>query len=288
MKNNSGKKTWIHLLLITFVFAFFLSGCASGSGSDANLLSLKFYGKDYDLRKGLLSLVENVSKNGKYVLSSRNHKILTIKDGKLDYSSDNVLDMRDERGKMLECDVHYLDDEQVFELKFRKDGNLDKVSTAEGISSKSKKKDVPDYFISVGSYDAPGGLNSDEAYMAVIVDGEVYDLSSYVKELPEEVTEEYFMQMDEKGFKMLLCTSYLRPHSAHVLNYQESVKRYHAEEEYRNVYAIFNALYDLYESYQEGEITTFGTIGIGFDEKELSGIEYSIFSEKEDSNINIH
>lgn len=283
--NNLRKRPWIRLLLITFIFALVFSGCAFGGGSDSNLLSLKFYGKKYDLRAGLLSLVENVSKNGKYVLSSKNQRILAVEDGTLKYSSDNLMEMLDKRDQMLECNVNYLDNQQVFELKFRKDGNLSKVTTADGFSSKSKKKDVPDYFISVGSYDAPGGLHSDAAYMAVIVDGKAYDLSSYVKELPEEATDEYLERMQEKRAKMRLCSIYLLPASAHVLTDRDRVIKFYAEEEFRNVYAITDALCDLYESYQEGEITTFGTIGIGFDEKGLSGIEYSIFSEKEDSNI---
>lgn len=279
MKNHFGKNHLIRVLLVTLVLTLLLSGCASGGD---NILTFKFKGKKYDLNDGLLAFVQKASKNEKYVIDLFCHRILEVKDGKLEHSSDDLMTMGIKALEYLMVSIRYLEEDQAFTLEFNRDENLSKVSTAEGISAKSKKKDVPGYFISLGSFDSPGSRRATEAFMAVAADGKAYDLSSYVEDLPEEITDDYLQKVNEKTSKMGACF-FLFPNST--VGWNGLVKDHAKEEGFRNTFAIINALYDLYESYQEGDVKTIGTIGIGFDEKGLSGIEYNVFGEKEDTNL---
>jgi hypothetical protein len=57
--------------------------------------------------------------------------------------------------------------------------------------------------------------------------------------------------------------------------------QYKDEVALRNAFATINALSDVYEKYQNGEIQNFGTIVYGYRRGEMGTIEYDIISKND-------
>ena len=291
-KRRLSRHVCVAVILIAVTFAFAGCGTSGAASTKSDLWSIKFSGKTYHLGEGIISLVEHAEKNGKHVWSGMFFsKIFAVEDDVLKLASIDLEQTSNMAKEGIELSFRnptgtiQSEDEQAYTILFRKDGNLSKFTSAEGIRSKSKASDLPDYYVSLtGLCTSVGGIRCGESYCAVVADGKAYDLSDCLEELPEKLTPEYLQQVEEKKANLGYACNRLLPNTlvpVSGLPEGRKIAVYEENKNYRNYYAIILALSELKEDYLEGDVKKFGIISFGFDEEGLSGCEYSFFGDKE-------
>ncbi len=242
---------------------------------DMYLWNITFNGNQYDLGKGFEAVTDDVTDKGGYVVGIRTGRIL-----KDDQYAGMTLGQLKKEGIELDWDELFAVDffdfstnstedmNEVFIVSFGAEGidNLKNFESADGLNRHSKERDLPFYFTPMGIY----GIRN--RYYAIIVDGKAFDISPYLNEVPDEITDEYLSgfleaieQFQKKSFYAMLPIYFKGPEW-----------KTNTDNEAHQAFAAAEAFMDVYRKYQGGEINSIGTISYSFVNGKADGCDYQI------------
>lgn len=185
--------------------------------------------------------------------------------------------LEDEPEKWVTLTHKKSDDEELTDVIFyNRNKNLKYFKSADGIDLWTKESDLQSEYVPFGRWNSGGWNGSSELsnYTVLVVDGKYQNISKFLKETPDTMTEEYWGRINEISFS---AEEYqLHPDFFKGIE-EEDFKSYFNSDEYcRNATAFGFAVYDAVTRFNNEEINTVGTISYSFENGEMVSCEFKI------------
>lgn len=167
----------------------------------------------------------------------------------------------------------------------RKFGPFKEYESADGITKKTDKKELPDYYLNTGIY---GGYyyatwEGEKNYCALIVDGKYIDLAGYAEERESKIAEDEIEELREFYDDIEPSVKRVVPQRLFIGEMEDNeyfINAYKSEKAVRNSVAITYAVMDVYEKFSDGDIENFGYIIYRYDKGKMTDCEYYIVTEE--------
>ena len=267
-------KKVVAMIMTVLIGACLLAGC----GKSNNIWEIKFGSAKLNMDQSFEGLVSDIIDSGNKPIDFQQSKIYE-KDGSFSDTKVDYLEEKKDNWVLLAHKKGAEEELNVLTLNMAQD-SLKHFKSADGFGPETKESSLPKKYVTLGECNAGGWnrRNGISNYCVLVIDGQYVDISNYLNDKPDTLTDEY---LDRLNAVQLSSEEYgLMPDYFRAINIEDAESYYNSDEYFRNATAFGIAIDDAVKRIKSGEIKTLGSISYTYEDGKMVSCEFKILRKR--------